>query len=89
MVLTAKDAKDAKESELMQGGWSEAKRTERTVERRRSMRMAKPIKQRGKRQTPKTLHGELRATQNRAAAQQTRKILARHYAAKYRVQKGR
>ncbi|HEY8553887.1 MAG TPA: hypothetical protein VIL43_05040 [Burkholderiales bacterium] len=38
---------------------------------------------------PKTLRDELLVKQNRAAAAQTRKILGRHYAAKYRVHKGR
>lgn len=44
--------------------------------RRRSTSAAKP---------PKTLHAELRARRNRAVAAQTRKVLARHYAARYRV----
>lgn len=38
---------------------------------------------------PKTLRDELLVKQNRAAAAQTRKVLGRHYAAKYRVHKGR
>jgi len=38
---------------------------------------------------PKTLRDELLLKQNRAAGAQTRKVLGRHYAAKYRVHKGR